>query len=144
MVGRIITARVKPPESIDQPKLRCITKKINPNSPKMMEGIPARQSVPKRIIRLIWLSLVYSVRKIAVPTPNGVANAIATTVSIAVPIIVENMPPSLPILLGLSIMKRIPRIGIPSLRIWTRIRIITAMVKRADVQIRILAIFCVR
>ena len=39
----------------------------------MMEGTPARQSVPKRMMRLTRPSRVYSRRKIAVPTPKGVA-----------------------------------------------------------------------
>jgi hypothetical protein len=77
-----------------------MTKNMNPNSPKIMEGTPAKQSVPKRMIRLMRLSLVYSMRKMAVPTPSGVAKMIAKAVKRTVPIIVEDMPPSLPMFLG--------------------------------------------
>ena len=38
------------------------TKKINPKSPKMMEGIPARFSVQKRISLTIRVSFAYSTR----------------------------------------------------------------------------------
>jgi ribose transport system ATP-binding protein len=48
MVGRIMAARASPPDRIDHPILRKITKKTNPNSPKMMEGTPARQLMPCR------------------------------------------------------------------------------------------------
>jgi hypothetical protein len=106
MVGRIIAARVKPPDRMDHPMLRKMTKKTNPNNPKIMEGTPARQSVPKRMIRLIWLSLVYSLRKMAVPTPKGAAKKIATMVRAKVPMMVEKMPPSRPIFLGESRKKR--------------------------------------
>src|SRR4030065_601902 len=94
IVGKIIAARVKPPERIDHPMLRVMTKKTNPKSPKMMDGIPARQSVPNRMRRLIRLSRVYSLKKIAVPTPKGVAKMIATTVKASVPMMVEKSPPA--------------------------------------------------
>jgi hypothetical protein len=102
---------------MDHPMLRKMTKKTKPKSPKMMEGTPAKQSVPKRIIWLIRLSLVYSLRKMAVPTPRGVATIIATTVRAKVPMIVERMPPSRPIFLGESRKNRRWRIGRPSQRI---------------------------
>jgi hypothetical protein len=94
-----------------------MTKKTNPNSPKMMEGTPAKQSVPKRITRLVRLSLVYSLKKMAVPTPKGVATMIATAVSAMVPMIVVKIPPSLPMLLGDSRKKLRRRMGSPSARI---------------------------
>jgi hypothetical protein len=117
IVGKIIAAKVNPPERIDQPMFKKMTKKTNPKSPKMMEGTPAKQSVPKRMIRLIRLSLVYSLRKIAVPTPNGVATMIATTVNAMVPMMVVKIPPSLPMLLGDSRKKLSRRMGRPSARI---------------------------
>jgi hypothetical protein len=95
-----MAAKVNPPERMDHPIFSWMTKKTNPNNPKMMEGTPARQSVPKRIIRLILLSLVYSLKKIAVPTPRGAPMIKATKVKAAVPTMVEKMPPSRPILLG--------------------------------------------
>jgi hypothetical protein len=101
-VGRIIAAKVSPPERMDHPILRVITKKTNPNKPKMIDGTPARQSVPNRMMRLIRLSRVYSLRKMAVPTPNGVATTIATIVRARVPMIVEKIPPSRPMLFGES------------------------------------------
>jgi len=61
--GKIMAASVNPPERMDHPIFKRMTKKTNPNKPKIMEGTPARQSVPKRIIRLILLSRVYSVKK---------------------------------------------------------------------------------
>jgi hypothetical protein len=67
-----------------------------------MEGTPARQSVPKRMIRLNLLSLVYSFRKIAVPIPKGAAKKIATRVKAKVPMMVEEIPPSRPIFFGRS------------------------------------------
>jgi hypothetical protein len=87
------------------------------------------------------LSPVYSLKKIAVPTPKGVATRIATIVRYKVPMMVEKMPPSLPILLGESRKKRRCRIGRPSFRIWKRMRIITATVERAAIQMRTFAMF---
>jgi hypothetical protein len=117
-----------------------MTKKTNPNNPKIMEGTPARQSVPKRIMRLILLSLVYSLRKTAVPTPRGAPKRMATPVKAMVPMMVVKMPPSRPILFGDSRKKRRWRTGSPSLKIWKRIKIITAMVDIAPIQMRIFAI----
>jgi hypothetical protein len=134
-----MAAKVNPPERIDHPMLSLMTKKTNPNNPKIMEGTPARQSVPKRIMRLILLSLVYSLRKTAVPTPRGAPKRMATPVKAMVPMIVVKMPPSRPILLGDSRKKRRWRTGNPSLKIWKRIKIITAMVDRAPIQMRIFA-----
>ena len=79
-----------------------MTKKTKPNNPKIMEGTPARQSVPNRIIWLTRLSAVYSLRKMAVPTPRGVAMRMATAVRAKVPTIVGKIPPSRPISLGES------------------------------------------
>ena len=79
---------------------RKITKNTNPKRPKMIEGTPARQSVPKRMTRLTRLSRVYSRRKIAVPTPKGVAMTMATSVRASVPTMVEEMPPARPIWRG--------------------------------------------
>jgi hypothetical protein len=123
--------------------LRVITKKTNPKSPKMMDGIPARQSVPNRMRRLTRLSRVYSLKKMAVPTPKGVAKMIATTVKPRVPMMVEKIPPSRPMLLGESRKNRRCRTGSPSFRIWKRIRIITLIVERAATQIRVFAILWV-
>jgi hypothetical protein len=134
-----MAVRVNPPERMDHPILSLMTKKTNPNNPKIIEGTPARQSVPKRIMRLILLSLVYSLRKTAVPTPRGAPKRIATPVKAIVPMMVEKIPPSRPILFGDSRKKLRWRTGNPSLRIWKRIKIITAMVDRAAVQIKNLA-----
>jgi hypothetical protein len=134
-----MAAKVNPPERIDHPILSLMTKKTNPNNPKIMEGTPARQSVPKRIIRLILLSLVYSLRKTAVPTPRGAPKRMATPVKAMVPMMVVKMPPSRPILFGDSRKKRRWRTGNPSLKIWKRIKIITAMVDIAPIQMRIFA-----
>jgi hypothetical protein len=117
MTGRFIAAKVKPPDRMDHPMLRKMTKNANPNNPKIIEGTPARQSVPKRIIRLTRLSRVYSMRKMAVPTPKGTEKKIATRMSAKVPIIVVRIPPSRPILLGDSIKNWRLRIGSPSERI---------------------------
>jgi hypothetical protein len=105
----------------------------------MIEGTPAKQSVPKRIIRLILLSLVYSLKKMAVPTPSGAPTRIATTVNAKVPMMVDKMPPSRPMLFGDSVKKLSLRTGNPSFRIWKRIKIINAMVDRAPIQMRIFA-----
>jgi hypothetical protein len=134
-----MAAKVNPPERIDHPILSLMTKKTNPNNPKIMEGTPARQSVPKRIMRLILLSLVYSLRKTAVPTPRGAPKRMATPVKAMVPMMVVKMPPSRPILFGDSRKKRRWRTGNPSLKIWKRIKIITAMVDIAPIQMRIFA-----
>jgi hypothetical protein len=134
-----MAAKVNPPERIDHPILSLMTKKTNPNNPKIMEGTPARQSVPKRIMRLILLSLVYSLRKTAVPTPRGAPKRMATPVKAMVPMMVVKMPPSRPILFGDSRKKRRWRTGNPSLKIWKRIKIITVMVDIAPIQIRIFA-----
>jgi hypothetical protein len=134
-----MAAKVNPPERIDHPILSLMTKKTNPNNPKIMEGTPARQSVPKRIMRLILLSLVYSLRKTAVPTPRGAPKRMATPVKAMVPMMVVKIPPSRPILFGDSRKKRRWRTGNPSLKIWKRIKIITAMVDIAPIQMRIFA-----
>ena len=62
MVGRIMKARVRPPLRIDQPNLSLVTKRMKPKRPKMIEGMPARQSAPKRMIRVTGPPQVYSVR----------------------------------------------------------------------------------
>jgi hypothetical protein len=134
-----MAAKVNPPERIDHPILSLMTKKTNPNNPKIMEGTPARQSVPKRMTRLILLSLVYSLKKTAVPTPRGAPKRMATPVKAMVPMMVVKMPPSRPILFGDSRKKRRWRTGNPSLKIWKRIKIITAMVDIAPIQMRIFA-----
>jgi hypothetical protein len=134
-----MAAKVNPPERIDHPILSLMTKKTNPNNPKIMEGTPARQSVPKRMTRLILLSLVYSLKKTAVPTPRGAPKRMATPVKAMVPMMVEKMPPSRPIFFGNSRKKRRWRTGSPSLKIWKRIKIITAMVDIAPIQMRIFA-----
>jgi hypothetical protein len=101
-VGKIIAANVNPPERMDHPMFSRMTKKTNPNRPKIIDGTPARQSVPKRITRLVLLSLVYSLRKMAVPTPRGAPTMIATAVKATVPTIVVKIPPSRPIFFGES------------------------------------------
>jgi hypothetical protein len=101
-----MAAKVNPPERIDHPILSLMTKKTNPNNPKIMEGTPARQSVPKRMTRLILLSLVYSLKKTAVPTPRGAPKRMATPVKAIVPMMVEKIPPSRPIFFGESRKKR--------------------------------------
>jgi hypothetical protein len=106
IVGKIMAANVNPPERIDHPIFSQMTKKTNPNNPKIIEGTPAKQSVPKRIMRLILLSLVYSLRKMAVPTPRGAPKRMATPVKATVPMMVEKIPPSLPIFFGESRKKR--------------------------------------
>jgi hypothetical protein len=65
-----------------------------------MDGIPASDSTPKRIILVNQDSFVYSVRKIAVPTPSGVAIKMDKRTRKMVPIIVEKMPPCRPISSG--------------------------------------------
>jgi hypothetical protein len=117
IVGKIMAAKVNPPERMDHPILSRMTKKTNPNNPKIMEGTPARQSVPKRIMRLILLSLVYSLKKMAVPTPRGAPTRMATPVKAKVPMMVEKMPPSRPIFFGELRKKWRFRTGRPSLRI---------------------------
>jgi hypothetical protein len=102
---------------------------------------PARQSVPNRMRRLIRLSRVYS-SKMAVPTPNGVAKMIATTVNATVPMMVEKI-----LLRGPCFWVNQGRTkvedGSPSFKIWKRIRIITPMVERAATQMRVFAILLV-
>ncbi len=39
-----------------------MAKNTNPNSPKMIDGMPARQSAPKRMTAVSLPSRVYSVR----------------------------------------------------------------------------------
>jgi hypothetical protein len=69
------------------------------------------------MILLILLSRVYSLRKMAVPTPRGTEKKIATRISAKVPMIVEKIPPSRPILLGESRKNWRLRMGSPSERI---------------------------
>jgi hypothetical protein len=64
----------------------------------------------------------------------------ATRVNAAVPTIVERIPPSRPISFGDSRKKLRWRTGKPSLRIWKTIMIMSAMVDRAPIQIRVFAI----
>ena len=62
MMGSTMMARVRPPESTDQPNPSFMTNSTKPKSPRMMEGTPARHSDPKRMIRVAQPSRVYSVR----------------------------------------------------------------------------------
>ena len=96
---------------------------MNPNNPKIIEGIPARQSVPKRIILVALVSLVYSVRYTDVKIPKGVAIIMASKGSEIVPIIVGKIPPALPISRGLVNRKSILRTGNPFSRMKTIINI---------------------
>ena len=60
IVGNVIKASVSPPARIDQPKPSVRTNSTKPNSPKMIDGTPAKHSVPKRMVRVSRLSRVYS------------------------------------------------------------------------------------
>ncbi|CSI82246.1 Uncharacterised protein [Vibrio cholerae] len=63
MTGRIKILRVNAPERIEKPKPKIATKKVIPNRPKMIEGIPASDSVQKRMILTKRLpTLAYSVK----------------------------------------------------------------------------------
>jgi hypothetical protein len=55
-------ASVNPPDRIDHPKFRYITKNMNPNRPYTIDGIAASDSALNLIIRVIILSRVYSAR----------------------------------------------------------------------------------
>jgi hypothetical protein len=117
MVGKIMKAKVKPPLKIDQPNFNLVTKRIKPKRPKMMEGIPARHSEPNRITLVMRLSEVYSVRKMAAPTPRGVAKIKAKMIRTIVPTMVEKIPPSFPISTGFLVRNSQFRTGNPCLRI---------------------------
>ena len=62
IVGSSMIVMVSVPEIRPIPILRIVTKTMKPKSPKMIEGIPARVSVPKRRILTSIPCRVYSVR----------------------------------------------------------------------------------
>ncbi len=62
IVGRIMKVTVSVPESKPTPISKYITKSIKPNSPKMIDGIPANVSVPNLRISLKRLCRAYSVK----------------------------------------------------------------------------------
>jgi len=63
---------VNAPDISDNPHPRKIPKKINPNSPYTIEGIPASVSVVRRTIPTNLLPrFAYSTRKIAAHMPSG-------------------------------------------------------------------------
>jgi len=78
-----------------------------------MDGIPARDSTPKRMVFVNQDSFVYSVRKIAVPTPRGVATKMDKRTRKMVPTIVEKIPPCLPISSGDEKMNSMFKYGDP-------------------------------
>jgi hypothetical protein len=127
MVGKIMRARLNPPDMIDHPIPRIVTKKINPNKPNIIEGTPARQSVPKRISLVTLDSRVNSTRYTEVQIPKGAATMIANTGNRIVPISIGNIPPDLPISDGLVKRKLKLKIGKPfsSTKIIMKIRIAT-------------------
>ena len=138
MVGRIMEAKVRLPLRIDQPNFNLVTNRIKPKSPKIIEGIPAKQSAPKRMMRVIRPSRVYSFKKIALPTPKGVAIRMATIVRAIVPIIVEKMPPLFPISVGFEVKKERLKTGRPFFKIKNKIKNRVKMVIRVNVQRRTL------
>ena len=72
--------RVSAPESIDHPRPNIVTNIMNPNSPNIIDGIPARLSVANLIIFTIFPGLAYSTKYIAAQIPIGVAiNIVSNT-----------------------------------------------------------------
>src|SRR5205823_3835180 len=70
MAGRIIRPRVNQPARSDTFQWKKITNKPKPNSPKTIEGTPARLRMAmrrRRIERVFWL---YSLRQMAPQTPT--------------------------------------------------------------------------
>ena len=105
MVGSIINVMVNVPDIKLNPIPRYSAKKIYPNKPNMMEGIPARVSVPKCRTRIRKFCLEYSVRNTAASTPMGTAMiSVNTIIKIVLRIMVE-IPPTVPPSLGSSRMK---------------------------------------
>ena len=62
IVGKVMNASVTAPARIDHPRPRVMTKSTKPKRPKMIDGTPARQSAPKRMMRVSAPSRVYSTR----------------------------------------------------------------------------------
>ncbi len=62
IVGNVMNASVTPPARIDHPKPSVRTNSTKPKRPKMIDGTPARHSVPKRMMRVSGPSRVYSTR----------------------------------------------------------------------------------
>jgi len=66
----------------------------------MIDGMPARQSVPNRITRVKRVSTLYSERYTAVPTPSGKATVMAPRVRTMVPTMQGKIPPARPMSSG--------------------------------------------
>jgi len=62
IVGRMRKPSVSAPERMQEPNCRNTTKSPRPKSPKTMEGTPARQFTPMRMIRTRGPCLAYSLR----------------------------------------------------------------------------------
>jgi hypothetical protein len=106
MVGRIIIARVNPPDIMDQPNPRNITKNTNPNNPKIIEGTPDKVSAVRFTTQAnLLFALEYSSRYTAAATPRGTAKSKATAVRYKVLTMVVDIPPSFPAREGGCIIK---------------------------------------
>jgi hypothetical protein len=92
MNGRDRQVIVKAPAKI----LACptrVTNKATPNSPKMMDGIPAKLLRAYRIKCVIPFTGAYSDKYIAAPTPNGITNNKVMKIKYTVPTMGANNPP---------------------------------------------------
>src|SRR4051812_1471935 len=97
-------ARVRPPESMENPRLRNLQKNAFPKTPNTMEGTPARTSRLSRITRAIRkLAGTHSARRTAVPREMGSETAIQIPTIIVVDTRIGAIPPSRPERLGASI-----------------------------------------
>src|SRR5919199_2633089 len=103
-IGRTMQASVRPPDSTEKPKPNAIQKKALPNSPKTIDGTPARTSKLRRTKRpkTFW-SEVNSASSIAVPVPRGTETAMHTPSIRTVETMIGPMPPSRPASSGLEV-----------------------------------------
>ena len=73
-----------------------MTRKVIPNRPKTMEGVPFRTSMDSRMMRVVRVSLAYSARYVPVSIPRGSAMIAVPTSSSNVPMMAGMIPPDNP------------------------------------------------
>ena len=93
ITGNIIIATVRAPDNIEYFKFKTTTKKIPPNNPYIIDGIPAKLSVANLIAFTNLPFLAYSCKYIADKIPIGVAIAIESITVYNVVTIIGSIPP---------------------------------------------------
>ena len=103
-MGNTMQASVSPPDTIEKPRPRNRQKNALPNRPNTIEGMPARTSSARLMVRAARLERrENSLSQTATPTPSGTATARVTASIKSVETRMVEMPPLRPELLGASV-----------------------------------------